>query len=71
MDDWLAPGARPVRPIGLHTKLIGCVGFEVIDDRVAGGAGLVVPLPVSLTITHRVMPDMGRHGKIGQSIELV
>ena len=66
VDDRLAPRAGPIGPVGLHAKLIGCVGFEVIDDRVAGGAGLVVPLPVSLAVTHRVMPGGGHDRSLKQ-----
>lgn len=58
MDHWLAPFAGAVFVAGLHSELICCVWLEFIDHRVAGGAGLVVPLPVLLTVANRVMPAM-------------
>lgn len=55
MNDRLAPHSSAVLGVGLDAELIDCVGLQVVNDRVASRAGLVVPLPVPLTITHRVV----------------
>lgn len=56
MDNWLAPHSAAFLVVGSDTKLVGRVGLQVIDDHVAGGAGLLSPLPVPLTVTHCVVP---------------
>lgn len=57
MNNWFAPHSVAIFRAGLDTKLIDCVGLQVVNDRVARWAGLVVPLPVPLTITHRVVSE--------------
>lgn len=57
VDDRLAPHSSAILGVGLHAELVDCVGPQVVNDRVAGRAGLVVPLPVPLTITHRVVSE--------------
>lgn len=57
MNDWLAPHASAIFGAGLDTKLIHCVGLQIVNDRVTRWAGLVVPLPVLLTITHCVVSE--------------
>lgn len=57
MNDRLAPHPRRVFGAGLDAELVHRVGLQVVDDRVAGRAGLVVPLPVPLAITHRVVSE--------------
>lgn len=57
VDDWLAPQSSAILRVGLDTKLIDCVGPQIVNDRVTSWAGLVVPLPVPLSITHRVVSE--------------
>lgn len=57
MSDRLAPDPAAVLGIGLHAKLVDRVWLQVINDGVAGGARLVVPLPVPLTITNQIVPE--------------
>ena len=62
MNDWLAPPSAAVLRVGPHPKLVGRVGLEVVDDRVAAGAGLVGPFPVPLAVTHRVVTATEQEG---------
>lgn len=55
MNDRLAPGSGSVLGAGLDIELIHCVGLQIVNDGVARRAGLVVPLPVPLPITHCVV----------------
>lgn len=61
MDHWLAPHSTTVVFVGSNTKFVGCVGLEVVDHSIRGGAGLVDPLPVSFSIADGVMPDSKTH----------
>lgn len=61
MDHWLAPHSTTVVFVGSNTKFVGCVGLEVVDHGIRGGAGLVNPLPVSFSIADGVMPDSKTH----------
>lgn len=54
MDDRFAPHAAAFVLVGADPKLIGRVGFQVVDDCVAGWAGLVDPLPVPLSVADSV-----------------
>lgn len=54
VDDRFAPHAAAVVLVGADPKLVGRVGFQVVDDCVAGRAGLVDPLPVSLSVADGV-----------------
>lgn len=65
MDDQFAPRAAAVVLVGADAKLIWRVGFQVVDDRVAGWAGLIDPLPVPLSVADGVEPG-GRQGKESQ-----
>jgi hypothetical protein len=56
VEDWLAPYSAAFLVVGSDTKLIGRVGLKAVNDRVACGARLVGPLPVPLTVAHRVVP---------------
>lgn len=56
VNDRLAPCAATVIFVGADTKLIWRVGLQVVDDRVAGGAGLVDPFPVPLPVADGVIP---------------
>lgn len=62
MDDRFAPRAAAVVLVGADAKLVRRVGFQVVDDRVAGRAGLVDPLPVPLPVADGVKPE-GRQKK--------
>lgn len=57
VDDRFAPRAPAVVFVGAHTKLVGGVGFQVVDDGFAGWAGLVDPLPVPLSVADGVEPE--------------
>lgn len=57
MNDRLAPCAPTVFFVGADSKLVWRVGLQIVDDRVAGGAGLVDPLPVPLPVADCVIPD--------------
>lgn len=57
VNDWFAPRAPAVVLVGADAKLIGRVGLQVVDDCVAGGAGLVDPLPVPLPVADGVVPE--------------
>lgn len=48
VDDGRCPVPDPFVCVGAHLKLIGRVGLQVLDDRGAAGAGLVLPLPVRI-----------------------
>lgn len=56
MNDRLAPCAPTVIFVGADAKLIWRVGLQVVDDCVAGGAGLVDPFPVPLPVADGVIP---------------
>lgn len=56
VDDGFAPRAAAVVLVGAHTKLIRCVGFQVVDDCVTSRACLVNPLPVPLPVADGVKP---------------
>lgn len=60
VDDWFAPRAPAVVFVGPHAKLVGGVGFQVIDDGFTGWAGLVDPLPVPLSVAYGVEPETGK-----------
>lgn len=61
MDDRFAPHAATVVLVRSDAELVGRVGFQVVDDRVAGRAGLVIPLPVPLPVADGVKPaDRGQ-----------
>lgn len=60
VNDRLAPQSSAIFGVGLDTKLIDCVGLQTVNDRVTSWAGLVVPLPVLLTITHCVVSEQKR-----------
>lgn len=57
MNDRLAPHSTVILSVGLDSKLVGCVGPEIVNDCVTSWAGLEVPLPAPLTITHRVVSE--------------
>lgn len=57
VDDWFAPHAAAVVLVGPDAELVGRVGFEVVDDGVAGRAGLIDPLPVPLPVADGVEPE--------------
>lgn len=57
VDDRFAPRAPAVVFVGAHAKLVGGVGFQVVDDGFAGWAGLVDPLPVPLSVADGVEPE--------------
>lgn len=64
MDDRFTPHAPAVFLVGPDAKLVGRIGFKVVDDRVAGWAGLIDPLPVPLSVADGVEPKArGREGK--------
>lgn len=63
MDDRFAPRAPAVVFVGAYAELVGGVGFQVVDDGFAGGAGLVDPLPVPLSVADGVEPNT-REGAI-------
>lgn len=55
VNDRLAPRSSAVFGVGLDSKFIDCVWLQVVNDRVFSGARLIVPLPVLLPVTHRVV----------------
>lgn len=55
MDDGLAPRSGLLLRAGLNTEFVNGVGLEMVNDRVTRRASLVVPLPVSLPVTHCVV----------------
>lgn len=57
VNDWFAPRAPAVVLVWADAKLIGRVGLQVVNDCVAGGAGLVDPLPVPLPVADGVVPE--------------
>lgn len=61
MDHWFAPHSTTVVFVGSDTKFIGCVGLEVVDHSIRGGAGLVDPLPVPFSIADGVMSGSKTH----------
>lgn len=63
MDDRFTPHAAAVVLVGPDAKLVGRVGFQVVDDRVAGRAGLIDPLPVPLPVADGVEPEGGGAGR--------
>ncbi len=66
VDDRFAPHAAAVVLVGPDAKLVGCVGLQVVDDRVAGGACLVDPLPVPLPVADGVEPDGVEEGTLSK-----
>lgn len=56
MDNRFTPRAPTVILVGAHTKFVGCVGFQVVDDCFAGWAGLIDPLPVPFSVADGVEP---------------
>jgi len=58
VDHWLAPHSTTVVFVGSDAEFIGCVGLEVVDNSIRGGAGLVDPLPVPFSIADGVMPGL-------------
>lgn len=56
VDDRFAPRAPAVVFVGAYAKLVGSVGFQVVDDGFAGWAGLVDPFPVPLSVADGVEP---------------
>lgn len=60
VNDRFAPRAPAVVLVGANAKLIGRVRLQVVDDCVAGGAGLVDPLPVPLPVADGVVPEGDR-----------
>lgn len=69
VDDRFAPSAPAVVLVGADAELVRRVGLQVVDDRVAGRAGLVDPLPVSLSVADGVEPEV-RGGGGEESQEL-
>lgn len=61
--DWLAPHAAVVVLVGSNAELIGRVGFQVVNDGVAGRTGLIDPLPVPLPVPDGVEPGRSEHNK--------
>lgn len=59
VDDWFTPRAPAVVLVGADAELVGRVGLQVVDDRVAGGAGLIDPLPVPLPVADGVIAEGG------------
>lgn len=57
VNDRLAPHASAILRAGLDAELIDRVGLQIVNDRVASRAGLVVPLPAPLTVTHCVVSE--------------
>lgn len=57
VEDRFTPRAPAVLFVGAYAKLVGGVGFQVVDDRFAGWAGLVDPLPVPLSVADGVEPE--------------
>lgn len=55
MDDWFTPCAPAVVLVGADAELVGCVGLQVVDNRVTGRAGLIDPLPVPLPVADGVI----------------
>lgn len=64
MDDRFAPHAAAVVLVGADAKLVGSVGFQVVDDRVTSWAGLIDPLPVPLSVADGVKPRQMGEGKV-------
>lgn len=52
-----APGSNAIFRIRLDSKLIDGMGLQIVNDRVTRWAGLVVPLPVLLTVTNRIVSE--------------
>lgn len=69
MDHWLAPHSTTVIFVGSNTKFVGCVGLEVVNHGIGGGAGLVDPLPVSFSISDGVMPGSKTHWLVNKKIK--
>lgn len=57
VNDRPAPHSSGVLSVRLDTKLVDHVGLQIVDDRVTRRAGLVVPLPVLLTIPHSIVSE--------------
>lgn len=56
VDDGFAPHAAAVIFVGSDTKFIVGVGFQVVDDCVAGGACLIDPLLIPFSVADCVVP---------------
>lgn len=56
VDDRFAPRATAVVLVGADGELVRRVGFQVVDDCVAGWTGLIDPLPVPLPVADSVEP---------------
>lgn len=52
-----APGSGAIFRIRLDSKLVDGMGLQIVNDRVTRRAGLVVPLPVLLTVTNRIVSE--------------
>lgn len=64
VHDGFAPHPAALVFVGPDTELVLSVGFEVVDHGVAGGAGLIDPLPVPLSVTDCVEPERGNSNTI-------
>lgn len=60
VHDRFTPRAPAVVFVGAYAKLVGGVGFQVVNDGFAGWAGLVDPLPVPLSVADGVEPETGK-----------
>lgn len=69
MDYWLTPRSTTVVFVGSNTKFVGCVGLEVVNHGIRGGAGLVDPLPVSFSIADGVMPGSKTHWLVDKRLK--
>lgn len=56
VDERFAPRAAALVLVGSNPELVRRVGLQVVDDRVAGRARLVVPLPAPLPVPDGVEP---------------
>ena len=56
MDDRFAPHPAAIVLVGADAELVGSVRLQIINDRVAGWACLVDPLPVPLSVADGVKP---------------
>lgn len=62
-----APHTGAILRIWLDTKLIDCVWLQFVNDCIACWTGLVVPLPVLLTVTHCVVSENKTQNKQNNS----
>lgn len=56
VDHLFTPHSTAVVFVGSDAKLVGCVGFEVVNHSIGGRTGLIDPLPVSFSVADCVMP---------------